>query len=510
MEARRCTVGMDLGTTSLKAVAFDLDGQEIARAGREVERASSEEGAAEEDPRAVATAATDALAAVVADAKRQSYTVGAVGLSAAMHSLIPVAADDTPLGPALLWMDTRPEAEADALWQTAEGRAAYERTGTPVSAMAPLVKLRWLRHARPTIYQQAARFVSLKEWLWHDWYGVWEVDTSIASATGLYNLRNQTWDDGALGLACITPDKLSTLVAPTAMRTAGQSSILQVAGLPDDAAIVIGAADGPLANLGVGAVDATQLVLTIGTSCAVRMGSKAPLTDTASRIFCYVLDDGVCFITGAPGNSGGVVLEWLAHALAVGQPTADAQTLISLLNAAATAHDERLLFLPYVAGERAPFWNADASGSIIGLRLEHTAAHVLRAAVEGILFHARWMSERLFELLGRPTELIVSGKVLEVDWIQQLAADIFGLPVRFPGGADASATGAATLANIATNQWSWDKAVQRQSRRSAAMIQPSAASSSYLARYHAYRQLASALLQVPAAGMSADIAAGAS
>jgi gluconokinase len=240
------------------------------------------------------------------------------------------------------------------------------------------------------------------------------------------------------------------------------------------------------------------------------MGSKAPLTDTASRIFCYVLDDGVCFITGAPGNSGGVVLEWLAHALAVGQPTADAQTLISLLNAAATAHDERLLFLPYVAGERAPFWNADASGSIIGLRLEHTAAHVLRAAVEGILFHARWMSERLFELLGRPTELIVSGKVLEVDWIQQLAADIFGLPVRFPGGADASATGAATLANIATNQWSWDKAVQRQSRRSAAMIQPSAASSSYLARYHAYRQLASALLQVPAAGMSADIAAGAS
>ncbi len=191
MEDRRCTVGMDLGTTSLKAVAFDLDGQEIARASREVERSSSEEGAEEEDPRAVATAATDALAAVVADAKRQGYTVGTVGLSAAMHSLIPVAADDSPLGPALLWMDTRPEAEADALWQTEEGRAAYERTGTPVSAMAPLVKLRWLRRARPNIYQRAARFVSLKEWLWHDWFGVWEVDTSIASATGLYNLRDQ-------------------------------------------------------------------------------------------------------------------------------------------------------------------------------------------------------------------------------------------------------------------------------------------------------------------------------
>jgi gluconokinase len=500
MEDRRCTVGMDLGTTSLKAVAFDLDGKEIARAGREIERSSSEEGAAEEDPRAVATAATDALTAVVADAKRQGYTVGGVGLSAAMHSLIPVAADDSPLGPALLWMDTRPEAEADALWQSDKGRAAYERTGTPVSAMAPLVKLRWLRRARPNLYQQAARFASLKEWLWHDWFGAWEVDTSIASATGLYNLRDQAWDDGALGLAGITPDKLSTLVHPTFMRTANQSSVLQVAGLPDDAAIV---------NLGVGAVDATRMVLTIGTSCAVRMGSKAPITDTASRIFCYVLDDGR-FIAGAPGNSGGVVLEWLAEKLVVSQPSsADAQTLVALLDAAATAQDDHLLFLPYVAGERAPFWNADASGSIIGLRLEHTAAHVLRAAVEGILFHARWMSERLFELLGRPTELIVSGKVLEVDWIRQLAADIFGLPVRFPGGADASATGAATLVNIATKQWSWDDALQRESGRSAAMIQPSAASSGYLARYHAYRQLASALLRIPAAGMSAE-SAGAS
>ena len=97
MAANRCTIGMDLGTTSLKAVAFDLDGHEIVRANREVERTSSEEGAAEEDPQAVAQAATDALAEVVAAVTRQGYAVGSVGLSAAMHSLIPVAADESPL-----------------------------------------------------------------------------------------------------------------------------------------------------------------------------------------------------------------------------------------------------------------------------------------------------------------------------------------------------------------------------------------------------------------------------
>ena len=229
---------------------------EIVRANREVERTSSEEGAAEEDPQAVAQAATDALAEVVAAVARQGYAVGSVGLSAAMHSLIPVAADESPLGPALLWMDTRPEAEADALWKTPDGKTAYERTGTPVSAMSPLVKLRWLQTARPDIMLQAARFVSLKEWLWHRWFGVWEVDASIASATGLYNLRNQAWDAKRSRSPGSTP-RSSRSWWTDFTRQAQASEMLRAAGLPEDAAIVIGAADGPLANLGVGAVDAS-------------------------------------------------------------------------------------------------------------------------------------------------------------------------------------------------------------------------------------------------------------
>lgn len=496
METRRCIIGLDLGTTSLKAVAFDGSGQEIARANREVERTSSEEGAAEIDPQAVARAATDALAAVATAGRQQHYTVGYVGLSAAMHSLIPIAADGRALGPALLWMDTRPESEAEALWQTDEGHAVYERTGTPVSAMSPLVKLRWLRAERPNIYQQAARYCSLKEWLWHDWFGVWEADTSIASATGLYNLRDAAWDDGALALAGIPSTALSQLVEPTFTRPAGESPTLQAAGLPDDAAIVIGAADGPLANLGVGAIDATHMVLTIGTSCAVRMGATEPITDSSSRIFCYVLTDGR-FIAGAPGNSGGVVLDWLAHALVVSQPSTSQQTLEDLLQAAANAHDEHLLFLPYVAGERAPIWRADASGSVIGLRLEHTAAHVVRAAIEGILFNARWMSEGLFERLGTPAELIATGKVLEVAWIRQLTANIFGLPVRFPGNVDASVAGAATLAQLAGGQLTWDEAIQRQRARSDAVVQPTAERGDYGQRYRDFRQMATTLLHLP-------------
>lgn len=498
MDGRRCTIGMDLGTTSLKAVAFADDDHDIARANRDVERRLDEDGAAEEDPEAVAQAATDALAEVTAAVQRQGYIVGSVGISAAMHSLIPIAADGHQLSPAMLWMDTRPEAEAESLWNTPEGKAVYERTGTPISAMSPLLKLRWLRTRRPDIFQQAARFASLKEWLWHRWFGVWEVDASIASATGLYNLRANSWDTDALALAGIAPTALSTLVAPTFARPARQSAGLRAVGLPDDAAVVVGASDGPMANLGVGAVDATQMVLTVGTSSAVRMGCAEPLTDTASRSFCYVLADGR-LIAGAPSNSGGGVLDWLAHTLASGQTSAGDDPIATLLGAAATATDAHLLFLPYVAGERAPLWRADARGSVVGLRLEHTPAHIVRAATEGIIFNMRWMSERLFERLGTPNELIATGKVLETDWIRQLVADIFALPVRFSGGADASATGAATLANIATGQWTWDDAITRQRTRSGVVAQPSAAGSGYQAKYHAYRQLARVLLDMPGA-----------
>jgi gluconokinase len=326
--------------------------------------------------------------------------------------------------------------------------------------------------------------------------------TDVASRIFCYVLADGRFIAGALQLAGIDAAKLSKPVDPTFTRRAKESETLRKAGLPDDAAIVIGASDGPLANLGVGAVDASRMVLTIGTSCAVRMGCDKPLTDVASRIFCYVLADHH-FIAGAPGNSGGDVLAWLSRSLFGSYPPADVRTpqddhrLTTLLDAAASASDEHLLFLPYVAGERAPIWQADATGSMVGLRLSHTAAYVMRAAVEGILFNMRWMSERLFELLGRPSELLATGKVLEVAWIRQLTADIFGLPVRFPGGADASATGAATLANIATGQWTWDDALQRQRDRSDGVLQPSSASAAYRTKYHDFRQLASVLLHTP-------------
>lgn len=501
-----CTIGADIGTTNAKAIAFDAEGREIARGDELVPLLHADGGAAEQDPRAVYAAATAALAQAARAAHQLGYAVERVGLSAAMHSLLPVSADGTPLANAMTWMDTRAGDEARALWATPEGKALYERTGTPVAAMAPLAKLLWLRRQQPKLFQTAYKFVSLKEWVWHQWFGEWCVDASLASATGMYHLRARDWDTEALALAGIGPERLSRIVPTTYARAELRDPSLHAAGISPEARFNVGASDGVLANLGVGAIDPETMVLTIGTSLAVRTGTREPVADPASQLFCYVLDAGR-FIAGGPSNSGGIVLDWLYHKVLgtqgqsqrQGQP--DDAGFSRMIAAAGATRAEHLLCLPYVAGERAPFWQSGARAVFFGLDLEDTAATLMRAAVEGIIFNAYWIASGLFARLGRPQRVLATGKVLESAWIRQLVADVFGIPVQFRGAVDASVLGAATLANIATGLWSWEQALARDVHEQATTSMPTDRHEAYIRQFERFRTLAQALTSGDLAGL---------
>ncbi|MGZ3582237.1 MAG: gluconokinase [Ktedonobacterales bacterium] len=492
MHAQSCTIGVDLGTTSAKAVAFDRDSHEIVSASQPIALINRHEGEAEQDAFAVATATNQALASAVRAACAAGYDVARVGLSAAMHSLLPLNAWGRPMANAMIWMDVRAAPQAEELWSTPEGKALYERTGTPIHAMSPLSKLLWLRQNQPEIFERAARFISLKEWVWHYWFNVWEVDTSIASATGLFNLREHTWDAEALRIAGISAEELSRLVPTTFRRTNVNERMLLEAGLSDETTFVIGASDGVLANLAAGVISNEQMVLTIGTSCAVRSGTTTPVTDPATRSFCYVLGDNH-FIAGSPSNNGGIVLDWLYHkVLSSGILSTTAHAMDALVTEARDARDDDLLCLPYIAGERGPLWNAGASGVFLGLRLEHTGAHLMRAAIEGILFNSYWMASSLFAGLGRPARIIASGKVLNEEWIRQLAADIYSMPVAAIGEVDASTLGAALIANIGCGLLNWEEAARQQSALVHSVTQPSG-NDGYQRKFERYRTLTGAL-----------------
>ena len=480
MDHRDATIGVDMGTTAMKAVAFDGMGYELARAQEPVALHHDATGAAEADANEVADAATRCS---WPDARSiQNITSRASGLEW-RDAQSAASRGGRHATDARSYLDGYPRRcrSGHALEHAARpGTLHPHRHAHPRDGSILFPKLLWLRNTRPGVFDKATRFISLKEWVWRRWLGAEEVDASIASATGLFNLRDGGWDREALGLASIEPEQLSPVVPTMTVRHGIREPALLDAGIGDATAFVIGASDGVLANLGVGILGGEETVLTIGTSCAVRTGVSRPVTDVATRSFCYVLAENR-YIAGGASNSGGIVLDWLAHHLlshatseATGVSPVDQQALASLLAAAADAADDDLLLLPYISGERAPLWDAAASGACVGLRLRHTSAHVLRAAVEGVLFNAYWIASGLFNAVGRPQRIIASGKVLEAGWIRQLAADIFGLPVVYRGDIDASVRGAALLAEIATGVRTWDAAIAQAAQDGEQVLGPAA------------------------------------
>src|SRR5690606_10246748 len=142
----------------------------------------------------------------------------AISLSSAMHSLIPVSNEGIPLSNMMTWADGRSATVATRLRNAKVGKALYEETGTPLHAMSPLCKIIWLRENHHAIFEGAAKFVSIKEYIWYKLFGVWEVDYSIASATGLFNIHTLIWHEQALAEAGISESRLSHPVNTTTFR----------------------------------------------------------------------------------------------------------------------------------------------------------------------------------------------------------------------------------------------------------------------------------------------------
>lgn len=451
MQMKNSVIGVDMGTTSIKTVAFSSTGAEISRTSAHLHTFHGPEGAVEQDPLAVYETVSRCLMETVTHVVSEGYRISQVGFSAAMHSLLCVDQNNQPLTNAMIWMDTRAHKEASDFVQSRPGKAAYVRTGTPIHPMTPLAKLMWMQNHQSHLLKETYKFVSLKEWVWHEWFKEWQIDESMAGATGLYNLETRSWDIELLEMLGLRTDQLSDIVPTTHIRNHVQNEQLLSAGLEEDTLFNIGASDGVLANLGSGATETGTMALTMGTSLAVRLGSQEIYTDEQTQPFCYVLDP-FHYVIGGPSNSGGVVLNWLHSQIDREDWLDDTErdrNLQAWIDTAAAVDIQDLYCIPYLAGERAPLWDAEAKAAFVGLQLQHSKAHLMRAAIEGILLNAYWIAQPLIKRFGSPERLIVSGKLLEKSWVRQFTSDLFGTQVEYHGSMDASVLGAVRLCKLA-------------------------------------------------------------
>jgi gluconokinase len=433
-------VGVDVGTTAAKAVAFDAQGRERGAAEVGYPLLEPAPGRAEQEPGAVVDGALEAIRGAVAEARAGGAEVVGLALSAAMHALIALDAKDRPLTRLVTWADTRASAQAQRL--RAEHPDLHDRTGTPIHSMAPLPKLVWYAESERDTFAAARRWVGVKELVVARLTGAWLLDHSTASGTGLLNLETLDWDPAALAAAGIGSDRLAALV-PATERLELRADVAAELGLDRDVPVVIGAGDGPSANLGVGAIAPGIAACSIGTSGALRLTTQRPAVDRARHLFCYALTPGRWIVGGAISN-GGVVLRWAGAALAPDLGDQPEEALLALA-ADVPAGSEGLIMLPYLLGERAPLWSGSAPAAYVGLARHHRRGHLLRSALEGVCQQLRLVLDAIRDAGNEVTEVRATGGFARSALWRQMLADVLDAPIGFAASEEGSARGAAIL-----------------------------------------------------------------
>ncbi|MFO1128648.1 MAG: gluconokinase [Rhodospirillales bacterium] len=444
-------IGVDIGTTSTKAVVFDLDGKVKGHTTVDYALHTPAPGVAEQDPEEIFAATLGAIRGAVAAAGVAAADLRAVGFSAAMHSVIAVDAHGRPLTASITWADSRSAACARRILNEMNGLEVYLRTGTPIHPMSPLAKLVWLKADRPDVFRSAARFVGIKEYVFFRLFGQWLVDYSIASATGLFNLRKLDWDEGALAIAGITPERLSLPVPPTHHVEGLDPEVAADLGVPAGVPFVLGGNDGVLSNLGVNAIQPGEVAVTIGTSGAMRAVVDRPLTDPNGRTFCYLLTEKH-WVIGGPVNNGGIAFRWVRDELAAAETETakrlgiDPYDVLTRIAERVPSGSEGLIFHPYLTGERAPWWNASMRASFFGLAACHHKEHMVRAVLEGVIYSLFSILPAVEDLIGPTKTMKATGGFARSGLWRQMMADVFDREVVVPESFESSCLGAAIVA----------------------------------------------------------------
>jgi gluconokinase len=427
-------VSLDIGTSSVRALLYDSAARQMEGYGAHLPYRihTTPDGGAEIDPEELAQHAIDCLDELHRQAMEAGFRIAAVGGSAFWHSFCGVGADGKPTLPILHLLDTRSAAEVSRVLDT------HASTGcVPHSSYWP-AKLLWLEKHRNVQFRATRRWLSFPEYLFQKLFGESSVSTSMASATGLWNQSANNYDDAALAAL---PVRREQLADPASMDRPLHNLLAEYramwpaySNIPWFPALGDGAAN----HIGSGCLRQNQFSLMVGTTGAMRVLAPSVAAIPAG-LWCYRLDPHRAILGGALSN-GGEVYAWLKRTLAIPK---DAEARLE----AAEPGGHGLTVLPFLAGERSPYWRADLRGVIAGLSLSTGPFEILHASLESVALRFREIYGALSSALGAPAEVIASGGALlhSPAWTQMMA-DTLGRPVVASTELEASSRGAALYA----------------------------------------------------------------
>jgi len=479
-------IGVDLGSTNVKAAIYDYDFHLIDRQDRPVEYVR-ENGFVEFD----ATKYLNDLVDLLKDMLMQHNItkVQQIAFTGQAESLVVLDKQGRPLMNAISWMDERSTEECKTLAEKFSPELCEVVTGQmAVLPTWPATKILWLKHNRPEIYDNAATYILLKDYIVYALTGKMLADMSIATFSFYFDIYNKVYWQDMLESIGISENQLPALCEPCTVVGPLTDAMQKIWNLSEPANVNIGTLDHFAGMIGTGNTQPGGITLSTGTVMALTVmadGEKAKSGGIAMH-YGFLPDTHIMLPVA---ESGGVSLEWFRR-------TCMGETGYDVMNAElAKRKPNELLFLPYLVGTNAPEFDAEATGAFWGLRQEHDAIDMAGAVMEGVSFVLRKNCDKITANGVNLQKIIATGGGAKSAYWCQLHADITGIPVVIPAEKEAACLGAAMIAAVGAGRFAdFNKAADYCVRMSGSFVP---ATNEHLERkYRRFCALYDAALQI--------------
>ncbi len=453
-------LGIDLGTSSVRAGVYRTDGSRAGIAARTYPILTPAPGVAEQDPNDWWKAASAAIREALAAAGTAGSDIAGISFSSQMHGGVLLDDDGVPLGNAIIWADAR-SADECAEVEEIVGREQVDKVlMNRVFPGTLAATIRWMQRHDPDRWRRTRHILCPSDYLRFRMCGLYNTDPSAASATLLFDQNTRDWSGTVLDALNIAPSRLPYVVHSD-QYIAGTEGIEAETGLPDGVPVIIGGADQPCAAFGNGLLDEGTFLATIGTGGQLFAPTPTPMASPGLSLntFCH-LPENRWYVLGAT-LAGGLSLRWFRDTLSPGVPF---ETLSSEAEQVPPGADG-LLFRPYLAGARSPVLDPTVGASFAGLRLDHTRGHVVRAIMEGVTLELRMNLAVMADMGLVPERIVLSGGAASSPVWTRIVADVFNRPVSAAAQGEQACLGAALMAGIGAGLF-------RDWREAAAVLPP--------------------------------------
>ncbi len=448
-------LGVDLGTSGTKTVLFNENGEAVASSTVEYPLYQPHNGWAEQNPEDWWNATVKTIRSVMEQSGVNKGEVAGLGISGQMHGLVMLDGDGNVLRKSIIWCDQRTGKECDEITQRMGGRERLiEITANPALTGFTASKILWVRNNEPEIYAKCRKILLPKDYVRYMLTGDFATEVSDASGMQLVDVKNRCWSQEVLKALDIDRELLGEMYESAQVTGHISTQAAAVTGLSIETVVVGGAGDNAAAAVGTGVVRDNTAFTTIGTSGVVFAHTSTPQIDPLGRVhtFCCAVP-GAWHVMGVTQGAG-LSLKWfrdnfcqdiIAQAKDLGK---DPYYLMDKMANEIPIGSNRLIYLPYLMGERTPHLDPDCRGVFFGLSAIHNKAALIRSVLEGVTFSLRDCYEVLKEMGVSVSDMRACGGGGKSRLWRQMMADVYGCPVKTVLNNEGAALGVAILAGV--------------------------------------------------------------